>query len=108
MMNARGNVSSIGYVFEFVGILGAALLLIAWIPETLRTIRTKKTGMEPEFLYIYFFGSFFLTIYALYLSELLFSVLNAAATLSDLINIYYYHKYESKSRKRRDGNRKRQ
>ena len=79
---------------EFIGTLGAVLLLIAWIPQTLRTIRTRKVGMERKFLYIYLLGSLVLAIYAYSLDDWVFLILNAVATLMAAINIYYHEKYE--------------
>jgi len=95
---------SVVSLISFVGVLGAVLLLIAWIPQTLRTIKTRKVGMERKFLYIYLLGSLFLTIYAYSLEDWVFLILNAVATLMAAINIYYYEKYErpkSKKIKRR-------
>ncbi len=92
------------YLVGFIGVLGAVLLLIAWIPQTLRTMRTRRTGMEPKFMFIYFFGSLFLAAYAYFLEDFVFLVLNASATLLDTVNIYYYYTFErgrNKSRLRR-------
>jgi len=96
-----------GYMTGFVGVLGAVLLLIAWIPQTLRTIRTRRTGMEPKFLYIYFFGNLLLTAYAFLVSDRVFFVLNAALVLVAGINVYYYRRHETGHVRKADGGRRR-
>ncbi len=83
-------------LIAFVGILGAILLLIAWIPQTLRTIKTKRVGADIRFLYLLFLGSLLLTSYSVLISDYIFLFLNFAATVFGGINLYYYEKYEKK------------
>ena len=93
--------------YEWFGVVGLPCLVVAWIPQTLRTMRTKKTNMEPRFLWLYFIGSVLLTLYAAYVWDLVFMGLNSIAALFDLINLYYYYVYESKTKRRAKGKLKR-
>lgn len=77
-----------------VGIFGMLCIVLAWIPQTIRTIKTKKVGMEEKFLWIYLLGSSFLTLYAMSIKDLIFFTLNSVAVIFDIINIYYYYVYE--------------
>lgn len=90
-----------------VGILGMLLLVIAWIPQTLRTIRTKKVGISRKYLYVYLFGSGFLAAYAYLIGDIIFLALNSIAAMMDFINLYYYEKYEHKRAKSTRKKRKR-
>ena len=83
----------------FIGVLGAILLLSAWVPQTLRTIRTKRTGMEPKFIAIYFAGSLLLTVYSYLIADIVFLVLNAFSTAMAAINADYYWRFERHRRR---------
>ncbi|VVB74098.1 Uncharacterised protein [uncultured archaeon] len=84
----------------FIGVLGAVLLLSAWIPQTLRTIRTKRTGMEPRFIAIYFFGSLILSVYSYLIADFVFLILNAFSTAMAAVNADYYWRFERRRRRR--------
>jgi len=85
---------TLGYPIGIVGILGLVLILAAWIPGTISTIKTKKVGMSKEFILLYLFGSLFLTIHSILLQDFVFLILNAGATFVASINLYYSLKYE--------------
>jgi uncharacterized protein with PQ loop repeat len=87
-------------MIEILGFFGTLLVVIAWIPQTLRTIRTKKVGIHPKFLWIYFAGSFFLTVYAISIFDFVFIILNGISTVFSFINIYYHYAYVDESRKK--------
>ena len=76
-------------------------VVIAWVPQTLRTIRTKKVGIHPKFLWIYLLGSALLTIYAILIFDLVFILLNGTATSFSIINIYYHYKYSGRKNRER-------
>lgn len=87
-----------GYSIGIIGILGLALILAAWIPETLATIKSKKAGMKREFIMLYLLGSFFLVLHSIILWDFVFLVLNSGATLVAFINLYYSLVYENKAK----------
>ena len=74
---------------EIFGMLGLVLIIIAWLPEVAKTIRTRKAGMKNEFIALYFCGSALLAIYAWQLGSLPFIVLNCLAAIVPLINFYF-------------------
>ena len=77
---------------ELIGLLGMTLIIIAWLPEIIETIRKKKAGMELRFILLYFFGSASLAYYSWQLNSIPFMVLNSIAALIPLINLFFYHK----------------
>lgn len=81
------------FMFELVGIIGMVLIVLAWIPQTVRTIRTKKVGIEPKFLWLYLFGCIGLVIYSIYISDPIFIGLNSISLILSSVNIYYHYKY---------------
>ena len=85
---------TLGYPIGIVGILGLVLILVAWIPETFSTIKTKKVGMRREFILLYLFGSLFLTLHSILLQDFVFLILNAGATFVASVNLYYSLIYE--------------
>ena len=99
MMNMAWNVI-LGSPIGIVGMLGLVFILAAWIPETFTTIKTKKVGMRREFIFLYLFGSLFLTLHSIILEDFVFTVLNAVATIMAFINLYYSLIYGKKGKKR--------
>jgi len=89
--------SSVG----LVGIIGLVLILAAWVPGTLTTIKTKKVGMRIEFIFLYLFGSLFLALHSIILNDLIFLTLNGLATVMAFINLYYYLIYEKHADKKK-------
>lgn len=69
------------------GLVGILLILIAWLPETLKNLHAKKVKTRSEFLVLYTAGSFLLTIHAIILGDLIFIILNSLATILSGINI---------------------
>ncbi|MEM3455023.1 MAG: lipid-A-disaccharide synthase N-terminal domain-containing protein [Candidatus Micrarchaeia archaeon] len=84
-------------MLELAGIIGMILIVLAWIPQTLRTIRTKRVGVEPRFLWFYLFGCIGLIIYSIYINDPIFIGLNSISFLLNLINVYYYRRGQFQS-----------
>ena len=70
----------------YFGLIGLALIVIAWVPETIKSLKSKKTA-RPEFLLLYFLGSLFLTLHAMTIRDLIFIILNAIATVLSGTNL---------------------
>ena len=62
---------------------------MGWVPQTFQTIREKDCKVNTNFLILNFIGSVSLTIYAVYLGDVIFSVLNSMTSLGAVINIFY-------------------
>jgi len=90
----------LSYPTSIIGILGAVLLLTAWIPQTYSAIKTKNVGMRREFILLYLFGSLFLVFHAAFLSDIIFFILNVVATLIATVNLYLSYVYPSQSTKK--------
>lgn len=74
---------------ETIGIIGVAALAMGWVPQTIQTIREKDCQVNFFFLILNFIGSVSLTIYAFYLGDAPFSVLNSMTSIGAIINIFY-------------------
>ncbi len=81
----------------YIGLAGLVLLLFAWIPETLKTIREKRSPIELKFSLVYALGAACLMIYAHLLGDWIFTTLNLLTMLMALMNAYYAVK-ENKQR----------
>ncbi|MFH0835093.1 MAG: lipid-A-disaccharide synthase N-terminal domain-containing protein [Candidatus Micrarchaeota archaeon] len=75
--------------WQLAGVAGMALVVVAWIPETLETIRKGRADVPLAFAAIYGVGSALLLAYALAINDFVFSLLNGAALLAALINLFY-------------------
>ena len=75
---------------DLFGLAGLILILVAWSPGILDTIRTKEPGMKKRFMLLYFFGSTCLSYYAFLLNSVPFLILNGLAALVPIVHFYYY------------------
>ena len=66
-----------------------ALLVIAWVPEILETIRKRGKGLDLRYLLLVIGGNTFLLIYSIQIGDLLFTALNLILLLMALIELYY-------------------
>ena len=82
-----------------LGIIGAIILAIAWVPETIQIIREKRSRLNPEFSVFYFIGSLLLFVYAILINELIFSIVNGIILAQTCINLYYEFLPKKKKRK---------
>ncbi len=74
---------------EWIGYVGIAAFAMAWVPQSLETIKAGRCGANPAFLLLAALGSFSLMTYALLRHDPVFSVLNALTTLGALVNLFY-------------------
>ena len=85
-------------VVVILGIIGAIILALAWIPETIQIIREKRSRLNPEFSIFYFVGSLLLFVYAILINELIFSIVNGIILAQSCINLYYGFFFKKKKR----------
>ena len=74
---------------EILGWTGFAILIMAWIPQTMDTIRAGRTDMNIAFILMYVFSSLLLTIYSILENDHVFIALNGLLTIGSGINLYY-------------------
>lgn len=76
-------------IFYILGTIGLLAVAVSWIPETLRTLRTKKSGLELRFNIIYMVGSFLLMVYAVSIWDYIFIALNSITFILATVNAFY-------------------
>ena len=74
---------------EVLGWSGFAILIMAWIPQTMDTIKAGKTDMNIAFILMYVFSSLLLTIYSILENDQVFIALNGLLTIGSGINLFY-------------------
>jgi lipid-A-disaccharide synthase-like uncharacterized protein len=74
---------------QYIGWIGFAILVGAWIPQTLETIRRGYSGTNLLFNAMYMTASLLLTIYALLIEDWVFVALNALLSIGSGINLFY-------------------
>lgn len=74
---------------EFLGWTGFGILVAAWIPQTIDTIKRGNTSMNIAFIIMYFTSSLILTIYSVITGDPVFTALNGLLTLGSGINLFY-------------------
>jgi len=77
---------------DFFGLLGLGLIVLAWVPGIIETIKSKKPGMKKRFILLYFLGSVSLATYAWQLQAIPFLILNILAGIVPIIHFYFYVK----------------
>ncbi|MGB9773823.1 MAG: lipid-A-disaccharide synthase N-terminal domain-containing protein [Bacteroidota bacterium] len=74
---------------KIIGTIGLIAIAACWIPQTIETVRAKRTDVKLSFLLLYLVGSLSLTVYALLIHDVIFIVLNSIATIESGVNLYY-------------------
>lgn len=74
---------------EIIGWLGFGILVGAWVPQTLETIRDGFCAANMLFIIMYVTSSLLLTIYAYMNSDAVFLALNGMLTFGSGVNLYY-------------------
>jgi uncharacterized protein with PQ loop repeat len=74
---------------EILGWTGFAILIMAWIPQTIDTIKAGKTDINIAFILMYVASSLLLTIYSVLTNDSVFIALNGLLTIGSGINLYY-------------------
>ena len=74
---------------DYIGIVGLALILAGWIWEFYQTLRSNKSGVPLSFALLYGAGSLLLTLHSIELGDIVFIILNAAATLIAVANAIF-------------------
>lgn len=76
-------------VASYAGYVGVVAFALAWIPQTVETVRRGRCEANPMFLLLSAVGSAALMAYALARRDAVFSALNAMTCLGALINAYF-------------------
>lgn len=89
-------------VLQYFGLVGLILIALGWIPETLEIIKKRKNNLNFKFNLLYAIGSLSLFIYAIYIGDNVFILLNGFAFfMSGIGLIYKFKNFGKKSSKRK-------
>ena len=74
---------------QIVGIIGLALLALAWIPQTIEIIKKKKSHINYKFGILYIIGSLILIYYSIQIKDYIFLILNSVVALMSATSLYF-------------------
>lgn len=74
---------------EWIGYVGIIAFALAWIPQSIDTIKAGHCDVNLTFLLLAGLGSFSLMLYAFLRNDFVFSGVNALTTVGALVNIFY-------------------
>lgn len=74
---------------QILGWVGFGMLVAAWVPQTMETIRQGYTDTNLAFIILYVSASILLTVYSVLVEDYVFIALNASLTIGSGINLYY-------------------
>ena len=74
---------------EWIGYVGVIAFALAWIPQSIDTIKAGHCDVNMTFLLLAALGSFSLMVYAFVREDLVFSGVNALTTIGAIVNIFY-------------------
>lgn len=74
---------------QILGWVGFGMLVAAWVPQTMETIRQGYTETNLAFIILYVTASILLTVYSVLVVDYVFIALNASLTIGSGINLYY-------------------
>gem|GEM_PF-598597 len=75
--------------YAWLGFAGLVLLVLGWIPQTWQTLKAKNSSLNIQFALLYFAGSLVLAIYSFLINDIVFVILNSAATIMAFVNLYF-------------------
>ena len=74
---------------DYIGIVGLLLILAGWVWEFIQSLKSNKSGVPLSFALLYGAGSLLLTLHSIALGDIVFIILNAAATLIAAANAVF-------------------
>ncbi len=74
---------------EWIGYVGVIAFALAWIPQSIDTIRAGHCTVNGVFLALATIGSASLMAYAFFMGDMVFSLVNALTTIGALVNVWY-------------------
>jgi lipid-A-disaccharide synthase-like uncharacterized protein len=74
---------------QWIGYVGLAAFGLAWIPQSLETVKAGRCGANLSFLLLGALGSISMMSYAIFRGEQVFILVNVLTTSGALINAYY-------------------
>ena len=80
---------TMGALKDCLGWIGFALVLLCWVPQTIKCLRNEEIRLSKAFLALTASGSVTLFLHALFTKDTPFMVLNAYAALNAAINWYF-------------------
>jgi len=75
--------------WSWLGLAGLALLVAAWIPQSVETIRARRSALDWRFTLLYLLGSGLLTFYSILIKDLVFALLNFLAACMAAMGLYF-------------------
>jgi len=72
---------------EIVGLIGMLLLVGAWIPQTVETIKKRECPLNLEFIIIYVVAASLLTVYSYLIGDWIFFTLNFLSAFQSAVNL---------------------
>ena len=76
-------------MIQTIGIIGLALLALAWIPQTYSVIKKKQSNINLNFGILYVIGSLILVYYSIQIKDNIFLILNSTVTIMSAISLYF-------------------
>jgi lipid-A-disaccharide synthase-like uncharacterized protein len=76
-------------IIEWIGYVGVIAFALAWIPQSLDTIRAGRCDVNVTFLLLAALGSFALMAYSFLRHDTVFGIVNAMTTMGALVNLFY-------------------
>lgn len=75
-------------MIDFIGFAGALFILLAWIPETYRTIKSKNIeALDIRFFLLYIIGTSLLFYHSYQIKDDVFLALNACILIIQIIEL---------------------
>lgn len=87
-------------LFEFLGFAGIILIALCYIPQIIKSYRTKSVNdLSPAFLWVLLLGLIIVEVYSFYIRDAVFIVGNflGATTTTTLLVLYYKYRNRNNS-----------
>ena len=80
-------------MFEILGIIGGIIIVIAWILETIESVRKHKSLVDLKFTFAFLLAAIMLTVYSSEKQDLVFFWINIALIIILAVEVLIYLKF---------------
>jgi len=72
-----------------MGLIGAILVALSWIPQTFAIIKKEKINIDIKFGVMYIIGGILLIIYSIQIKDIIFLILNLLVVIMSSTSLIY-------------------
>ena len=70
-----------------LGMIGAVFILVAWLPQTIKSLKDRERDESWAFMLLYTFGTLLLLVHSVRINDIPFTLLNGVILAVSCVNL---------------------